>query len=103
MNNIIEIAGTEYRIRNTLRSFFVYESITKKPFEIKTLLDNYVFFYSVILACNKDCTLTFDELIDALDENPRIYDEFQRITTARGQIEELHSEAEKEGEGEKKN
>ena len=30
------------------------EQITGKPFEIKTLLDNYLFFYCMILANNKD-------------------------------------------------
>jgi len=68
----IKINGKDYNIKYTIRSLFIFEQITGKSFEIKTLLDNYVFFYSMLLACNTDDVLTWDEFIDALDEDPTI-------------------------------
>lgn len=68
----IKINGKDYNIKYTIRSLFIFEQITGKSFEIKTLLDNYVFFYSMLLACNTDDVLTWDEFIDALDNDPTI-------------------------------
>ena len=56
----IEINGKEYNLKYTVRALFLWEQITKKSFKIETLLDNYVFFYCLILANNKDNTLEWD-------------------------------------------
>ena len=50
----ITIKGTDYKLKYTIRAMFIYEQITGKPFGISTLLDNYIFFYSMILANNPD-------------------------------------------------
>lgn len=67
----ITINNKEYKIKYTLRALFIFERITNKAFEIKTLLDNYIFFYSMILANNEEI-IDWDEFINALDENPNI-------------------------------
>ena len=63
----IKINGEKYRVKYTIRALFIFEQITGKPFEIKTLLDNYIFFYSMILANNPDKVLDWDNFLDALD------------------------------------
>lgn len=68
----INIKGKDYKVKYTLRALFIFEQITGKPFEIKTLLDNYVFYYSLIFANNPDDVLDWDEFIDALDEDPKL-------------------------------
>lgn len=50
----------------------MFEQITGRPFEIKTYLDNYVFYYAMILANNPDEVLEWDEFIDALDNDPKL-------------------------------
>lgn len=65
----ITINGKQYKVKYTIRALFIFEQITGKPFEIKTLLDNWVFLYSIILANNPDNLIDWDEFIDALDND----------------------------------
>lgn len=67
----VTINNKEYKIKYTLRALFIFEQITGKSFNLETLLDNYIFFYSIIVANNED-VLTWDEFIDALDSDPTI-------------------------------
>ena len=100
MRKII-IKGKEYKIKQTLRSLFIFEQITNRPFKIETLLDNYIYFYSVILANNKDNVIEWDEFIDAVDENPALLNEFTKMNEEQNKFDDLFSaESEK---GEKKN
>lgn len=79
----IKINGKEYAMRYTIRALFLFEQIAGKPFAISTLLDNYILFYSIILANNPDDAPSWDEFIDALDADPAL---FTRISDA---VEEL--------------
>ena len=71
--NTITINNTEYKVKYTIRALFIFEQITGKAFEIRTLLDNYIFFYSMILANNPDNILDWNVFIDALDSDPSIF------------------------------
>lgn len=71
--NTITINNKEYKVKYTIRALFIFEQITGKAFEIKTLLDNYIFFYSMILANNPDDVLDWNVFIDALDSDPSIF------------------------------
>ena len=71
--NTITINNTEYKVKYTIRALFIFEQITGKAFEIKTLLDNYIFFYSMILANNPDNILDWNVFIDALESDPSIF------------------------------
>lgn len=79
MKNTIEINGEKYVIKNTIRALFIFENITQKPFKIETLLDNYIFFYSLILASNKDKILKWDDYLDALDKDPTLFKKISDI------------------------
>ncbi|WP_308576492.1 hypothetical protein [uncultured Prevotella sp.] len=79
MMKLITIKNKEYKIKQTLRALFIFEQITGRPFEIKTMLDNYIFFYSVIIANNPDNILDWDDFIDALDESPNLLTEFTEL------------------------
>lgn len=68
----IEINGTQYNIKYTIRALFIFEQISGKSFKLDTLLDNYLLFYSMILACNKDNVLSWDDFIDAIDNDPQL-------------------------------
>lgn len=71
------IRNTEYKLKYTLRALFIYEQITGKTFKLETITDEYIFFYSMLLANNPNMQLTFNELIDAIDEDLEIMKEFQ--------------------------
>ncbi len=54
----------------------MYENITEKSFSPQSMTDIITYFYCVILSSGKDYSLTFDEFIDYLDENPDAIKEF---------------------------
>ena len=66
------IKGQNYKLKYTLRALFIYEQITGKAFELKTITDEYLFFYCVLLANNPDSSLTFEELIESNYEGKRL-------------------------------
>lgn len=98
----ITIANREFNIKYTIRALFIFEQITKKPFKIESLLDNYIFFYSMILANNKDNVLEWDAFIDAIDADPTLFNKMSDIVTAQQRKNELFEGDEEEGAEEKK-
>ena len=75
----IKINGVDYKIKYTIRALFIFEQITGKAFKIENLLDNYIFFYSMILANNPDNTLDWDVFLNCIDENPNLFQEMNDI------------------------
>lgn len=73
------INGKEYTVKYTIRALFVFEQITGKPFGISTLLDNYLFFYSMILANNPDNPLSWDDFVDALDNDKSLLKQLSKV------------------------
>ena len=73
----ITIKDKQYKIKYTLRALFIYEQITGKAFNLRTITDEYLFFYCILAANNPDIQLTFDDLIDAIDEDMNIMIQFQ--------------------------
>lgn len=73
----ITIQDKPYKVKNTVRAIFIFEQITGKIFKLEKMMDFYIFYYAMIIANNKDTNLTFDEFIDACDENLSIVQKFQ--------------------------
>ena len=70
---MITINEKEYNLKYTLRALFIFERITNRQFSIESTLDQYLFFYCLILASNPDTQLTFDEFINACDEDKDLF------------------------------
>lgn len=101
----ITINKEDYKVKYTIRALFLMEQITGKPFEIKTLLDNYLFFYCMILANNKDKEkiLGWDEFIDALDNDKELMKQLTDIQIEEQKKNELLADdKDKEGKASKK-
>ena len=75
----MEILGKKYEFKYSLRSMFVWEEITGKPFEVKTLFDTYILAYACIVVNTDNPPLNFNEFLDACDENPGIIEEFNKF------------------------
>ncbi len=71
--NVITINNKELKLKYSVRSMMLFEAAANKLFSLDTLSDQYLFLYCCILAGNKDTDLTFDKLLDSLDEDPRIF------------------------------
>lgn len=95
--NTITINNTEYKVKYTIRALFIFEQITGKAFEIKTLLDNYIFFYSMILANNPDNILDWNVFIDALDSDPSIFQQLNQLVEKEQKKQLLLSDNSEEG------
>lgn len=75
----ININGKDYKVKYTIRALFIFEQITGKAFKLETMLDSYIFYYSMILANNKDQVLQWEEFLDALDENPKLLQDMEKV------------------------
>lgn len=81
----MKINDIDYNIKFNLRSMLLFEQITGKIFEIKTLTDEYILFYACILANNKDTNMTFDGFLNHVDEHPELFIEFSEILKAENE------------------
>lgn len=53
------------------------------------MLDNYIFFYCVILANNPNEVLDWDEFLDAIDDNPTLLVEFAKMMQKQDKLDAL--------------
>lgn len=97
----IQINGKEYQIKYTIRALFIFEQITGKAFKVDTLLDNYIFFYSMILASNKNDILNWDDFIDALDADPTLFKRMSDIVAEQNKKDNLFESNSSDGEQKK--
>lgn len=74
----IKIADNEYILKYTLRGLFVYEQITGTTFSPDKLLNEYTLFYSILLANNAGFHMTFDDFINACEENAHLFLTFRK-------------------------
>lgn len=104
MNTVITINNMEYKLVYSVRAMMLFEAAASKLFSLDTLSDQYLFLYCCILAGNKDTDLTFDKLLDSIDEDPSIftvYTDFMKRELSRQA--EFKGKDEKKGEDKGKN
>ena len=77
----IRIKEQTYKVKYSIRSLFIFEQLTGKTFTLETLLDQYIFFYSMILANNPESTLTFDQFIDECDKDFTLVTNLQKYVS----------------------
>ena len=70
--NTILINGKEYPIKYGIRSMLIQEQITQKPFSLDNMNEQLVFLYSCLLAANNELTMSYEEFLDAIDEDMSI-------------------------------
>lgn len=95
----ITIKEQTYKVKYSIRSLFIFEQLTGKTFTLESLLDQYIFFYSMILANNPESTLTFDDFIDVCDED------FTLVTNLQKYVSDVfakQAQLNKAGEGDSK-
>lgn len=78
----MEILGKEYQLSFGLRSMFIFESITGEAFNIKTIFDEYVYFYACLMSVASNPELDFDDFITYCDEHPELLKEFDEALLA---------------------
>ncbi|MDR2138268.1 MAG: hypothetical protein LBP50_01770 [Tannerella sp.] len=76
MERKVRIAGNEYVIRYGIRALFVFERLAQKSFEVRTLTDTYLFFYSMLLAGSPECGITFDSFVESCEADAGLSEVF---------------------------
>lgn len=99
----IKIGNKKYNLKYTIRALFLFEQITKKSFKIETLLDNYIFFYCMILANNPDNPIDWDKFIDAVDNDNTLYTKMAEIVAKQQKENNLFEDGEEKDGEQKKN
>lgn len=94
----ITINNKEFKLKYTIRALFIFEQIAKKPFEVTSTLDNYLFFYCMILANNPDTPLDWDEFIDAVDNDTNLILQLNEVIKESQKKNELFNEVADNGE-----
>ena len=70
--NTILINNQEYKIKYGIRAMLIAEQITQKPFALDNMNEQLVFLYSCLLAANNELTMSYEEFLDAIDEDMSI-------------------------------
>ena len=78
----IKINRVEYTLKNVIRNFFVYEEIKGAPFVFGKLVDEYLLFYSTLIANNETFSMQFSDFIDVCDANPQLFAEYKAFVVA---------------------
>lgn len=98
----VNINGKTYQIKQTVRALFLWEQIAGRSFEINTTLDNYLYYFCLILANNKDCELDWDEFLDAIDNDPTIVVEMTKALADLTKLEKMFESDQTDADGKKK-
>lgn len=72
----ININDKEITLKYSLRAMMMYENVTNKTLNPSDITEVVTFFYCVVLASSKDYSLSFEDFMDWLDENPDTLKEF---------------------------
>lgn len=98
----ITINKKKYEVKYSLKALFLFETITNAPFELKTIKDTYIFLYCMILANNEDNVITWDEFIDALDNDKKLQEQLRKVLTQQQEKDKMFADNEEESGEEKK-
>lgn len=85
----LKINENEIELKHTLRSLILYENVTGQTFAApQTIQDIITYFYCVVVGSSKDYSLSFDEFVDVLDEQPNLINEFTQWIQDQAKINE---------------
>lgn len=95
---IFKIKDTEVNLKNSLRNYLIFESITERSFVGNTLEDIILLFFSSTLAQVKDrISISYEEFLDLLDEQPNLITEYIKwLTEVNTNNNEISKHTEKE-------
>ena len=72
----ITINKKKIELKYSLRSLMLYENIAEKSFLPQTLTDVVTYFYCVVVTSANDYTISFEDSVNILDNNPDYMSKF---------------------------
>lgn len=86
IKNLNEVDKFEdFNLHESFRSYMIYEEITGENFKPANLKSILIFFYSNVMACNRDLTCDFEAFVDWLDEHSTMVSAFIEWITSNVQ------------------
>ena len=98
----IKIRDKEYKLKLSMRAYMLMENIQGRSFDIQNMTDTITFFYCIILTSSKEYDFKYDELLDMLDEDPKLLVEFNSWLLGEYQKENMLSPESPEDDSKKK-
>jgi len=77
-----------YKVKYSIRAMLAFEQLAGKSFEIKNLTDLYIFCYCMLLAGMNEEPLTFDEFLDACDEDQEMITRLSEYVNKQAKVNE---------------
>ena len=78
----VTIKNKEIELRYSFRSMMIYEKITGTSFNPKGITEIMIYFYSSILASDKNIDLSFEEFMNWVDGEPKALNDFSMWLTS---------------------
>ena len=72
----LTINKKKIELKYSLRSLMLYENIAEKSFLPQTLTDVVTYFYCVVVTSANDYTISFEDFVNILDNNPDYMSKF---------------------------
>ena len=77
----ISICNNTVTLKYSFRAMMIYEKITGESFNPKGVTEIMIYFYSTILASDKNIALTFEQFLEWIDDNPNALNDFSTWLT----------------------
>ena len=76
----ISLNGKDFSLKYTLRAFCVFETISGYPFQFGKMLDEFLLFYSFLLASNQELfKMEFEEFIELCENDLTLFEQFKEF------------------------
>lgn len=102
IKNLNEVQSfNDFHIKESFRAHMIYEEITKETFKPTNLKSIIIYFYSCVMAANRELPADFEVFVDWLDDNPDYLNEFvewYRSTLMKGVVKNEQPAGEEAGE-----
>ena len=76
----ISLNGKDFSLKYTLRAFFIFENLSGYPFQFGKMIDEFLLFYSFLLASNQELfKMEFEEFIELCENDLTLFEQFKEF------------------------
>ena len=76
----ISLNGKEFTLKYSLRAFFIFENLSGYPFQFGKMIDEFLLFYSFLLASNQELfKMEFEEFIELCENDLTLFEQFKEF------------------------
>lgn len=80
-----------------MKAIMIFEMLTDEPFRIKTTTDILSYIYSSVIAASPECRLDFNDMVEAFDDDPKLFSEAIDSVLSKSSIEKVVQMSQEDG------